>query len=322
MLNRLHSEERRPKAKASKQVPLAAESAIELRLGDRHSPAMLPTLRFAPSPNGFLHLGHAFSVLENQRLANALGGRLLLRIEDIDRARCRPEFEAAMLEDLAWLGITFAEAPGRQSDHLANHSAALARLDAMGLVYRSVETRAEVRALLAAYEAGGTPWPRDPDGAPRHPLPGARREAREPEEPFAWRLDMAKALARLGEPLFWTESDETGRPGRRVVADPAAWGDVVLARKETPTSYHLAVLVDDAAQGVTHVVRGDDLFHATSVHRLLQELLGLPEPLYRHHRLVLGLDGKKLSKSKKATGLRALREAGATAEDVRRMAGI
>ncbi|MCZ0738241.1 tRNA glutamyl-Q(34) synthetase GluQRS [Phreatobacter sp. AB_2022a] len=282
-------------------------------------------LRFAPSPNGLLHLGHALSALENAAMARRLGGRLLLRIEDIDRTRCRPEFERAIIEDLAWLGLDFEMPPRRQSEHLATYRAALDRLDAMGLVFASFESRAELKALVAERAAaGGRPWPTDPDGAPLYAGRGAAMSAAERArriaagEPFALRLRMAEALARLGGPLAWTEVDETGAPASHVPADPGRWGDVVLARKEVPTSYHLSVVVDDALQGVTHVVRGQDLREATAVHRLLQALLGLPEPVYRHHRLVLGADGRKLSKSEAATGLAALRAMGVTPDEVRR----
>jgi glutamyl-Q tRNA(Asp) synthetase len=288
-----------------------------------------PVLRFAPSPSGLLHLGHALSALENEALAAALEGRLLLRIEDIDTTRCRPEFEAAMIEDLAWLGVAFGTPPRRQSEHLPVYREALARLDAMGLVFASFESRGELKALAAAREAEtGQPWPRDPDGAPLYAGTGALLDAAERQamigagRPYALRFDMAKALAMVGRPPAWTEVDSAGVPVRTVEARPEAWGDVVLARKDVGTSYHLSVVTDDALQGVTHVVRGEDLFESTAVHRLLQELLGLPEPLYRHHRLVLGPDGRKLSKSDQAEGFRALRDKGASAADVRGILGF
>jgi glutamyl-Q tRNA(Asp) synthetase len=294
-----------------------------------HPIADRPVLRFAPSPNGLLHLGHARSALENERMAAALGGRLLLRIEDIDRTRCRPEHEAAMIEDLAWLGIPFETPYRRQSEHLADHAAVLARLAAMDLVYPSFESRAELKALAAAQAAEtGAPWPVDPDGAPLYAgrgrdIPPEEAAARVAAgEPHALRLDMAAALARVAGPLTWTETDAEGQPLRVVTAQPGRWGDVVLARKELATSYHLAVVTDDALQGVTHVVRGEDLFEATAVHRLLQELLGLPAPLYRHHGLVMGPDGKKLSKSDQAEGFRALRREGVGPGDVRAMLGF
>ncbi len=294
-----------------------------------HPKPDVPVLRFAPSPNGLLHLGHAHSALENESMAAALGGRLLLRIEDIDRERCRPDLEAAMVEDLGWLGVPFETPHRRQSEHLAGHRAMLDRLAAMGLVYPSFESRAELKALAAAKAAEtGEAWPADPDGAPLYAGKGrlmteAERMARiAAGEPHAIRLDMTAAMARLGGPLSWTEVDERGEPVRVVEARPERWGDVVLARKDLGTSYHLAVVTDDALQGVTHVVRGEDLFEATAVHRLLQALLGLPAPLYRHHRLVLGPDGRKLSKSDQADGFRALRNAGASPSEIRTMLGF
>lgn len=288
-----------------------------------------PVLRFAPSPNGLLHLGHAHSALENEALAAALGGRLLLRVEDIDTTRCRPEFETAMIDDLAWLGVAFEMPPRRQSEHLPVYRDALARLDAMGLVFASFESRGELKALAADREAkSGRPWPKDPDGAPLYAGAGAsltaaeRRALMDAGKPYALRLDMAKALARVGRSLTWAEVDPTGAPVRTVEARPEAWGDVVLARKDVGTSYHLSVVTDDAIQDITHIVRGEDLFQSTAVHRLLQELLGLPEPLYRHHRLVLGPDGRKLSKSDQAEGFRALRDRGAGAAEIRAMLGF
>jgi glutamyl-Q tRNA(Asp) synthetase len=283
--------------------------------------------RFAPSPNGHLHLGHALSAFVNSDMARAAGGRLLLRIEDIDQTRCRPEFEAAIYEDLAWLGLSWEQPVRRQSEHLAEHRAAIAQLEAKGLVYPSFESRAEIARLVAEREVDG-PWPRDPDGAPLYPgsgrgLTATQRAARiAAGEHYVLRLDMRAAIAATG-PLSWRETGEgpSGETGT-VVAAPSAWGDVVLARKETPTSYHVSVVVDDAWQGVTDVVRGQDLFWSTSVHRLLQALLALPAPTYRHHRLVLDQDGRKLSKSTRATALRALRQQGATPADIRRLVGL
>jgi glutamyl-Q tRNA(Asp) synthetase len=287
-----------------------------------------PVFRFAPSPNGYLHLGHALSATLNFDMARQSGGRFLLRIEDIDETRCRPEYEAAIYEDLGWLGLAWEEPVRRQSAHFDAYRAALARLETTGLVYASFESRAEIARLVAERERAG-PWRRDPDGAPLYPgnaamLPPAERARRRGDgEPFALRLDMAAALAHAGVPLTWQESGvgPAGETGA-IAADPAAWGDVILARKDVPTSYHLAVVVDDALQGITHVVRGQDLFHATGLHRLLQHLLGLPPPAYHHHRLVLDADGRKLAKSTRSTGLRELRAAGATPADVRRMIGL
>ncbi len=284
-----------------------------------------PVFRFAPSPNGYLHLGHAFSALLNFDLARQNGGGLLLRVEDIDVTRCRPEFEAAIHEDLAWLGIAWETPVRRQSEHLADYREALEKLSAQGLVYPSFETRADIAKLVARRQASGR---RDPDGAPLYPRtakllsPDERARLIESDAPYALRLDMAAACARAGN-LGWREHGEgpDGEAGA-VSARPEAWGDVILARKETPTSYHLSVVVDDALQGVTEVVRGQDLFWSTSVHRLLQQLLGLPRPAYRHHRLILDAAGRKLSKSTEATGLRELRAGGATPADIRRLVGL
>jgi glutamyl-Q tRNA(Asp) synthetase len=288
---------------------------------------MPPVFRFAPSPNGYLHVGHALSALLNADRAKAAGGRLLLRIEDIDETRCRPEYEAAIYEDLAWLGIAWEQPVCRQSEHYDDYRAALARLDALGLIYPSFESRAELGRLVAEREREA-PWPRDPDGVPLYSgaakkLSAAERKRRmEAGGAYALRLDMAAALTRAG-PLTWDETGAgpAGETGT-IVGKPAAWGDVILARKEIPTSYHLAVAVDDASQGVTEVVRGHDLFHATSVHSLLQALLGLPQPRYHHHRLMLDAGGHKLSKSTAATGLRELRAHGASAADVRKTVGL
>jgi glutamyl-Q tRNA(Asp) synthetase len=293
---------------------------------------MPPVFRFAPSPNGPLHLGHAYSALLNFELAHRAGGRFLLRIEDIDATRCRPEFEAAIYQDLAWLGITWVQPARRQSEHLAGYRAAVDQLAAQGLVYPSFESRAEIARLVAEQEKT-RPWPRDPDGAPLYPgtakLMSADQRAAlfESGAPYALRLDMAAAIARVRDfgarHLGWTEQGEgpDGETGA-VIARPEAWGDVILARKETPTSYHLSVVIDDALQGVTDIVRGQDLFWSTNVHLLLQGLLGLSQPLYRHHRLVRDGSGHKLSKSSNATGLRELRIAGATPADIRRLVGL
>jgi glutamyl-Q tRNA(Asp) synthetase len=286
-----------------------------------------PVFRFAPSPNGYLHLGHALSALLNAEMARAKGGRLLLRIEDIDTARCRPEYETAIYEDLAWLGLQWEAPAWRQSEHYEDYRDALARLEAMGLIYPSFETRAEIARLVAARDAHGV-WPLDPDGAPLYPgrantmADSERKRRMDDGEPYALRLDMRSALTRVrGLNWFETGAGPAGETGT-IAADAAAWGGVILARKETPTSYHLAVVVDDASQGITDVVRGRDLFYATAVHRLLQTLLGLPQPRYHHHRLVLDADGHKLSKSTQSTGLRELRAGGASVRDIRRLVGL
>jgi glutamyl-Q tRNA(Asp) synthetase len=288
---------------------------------------MPPVFRFAPSPNGYLHLGHAYSALLNFDLARQTGGRFLLRIEDIDAIRCKPEFETAIYEDLAWLGIVWEHPVRRQSEHFAPYRDAIETLTGQGLIYPSFESRAEIARLVAGHEAAGV-WPRDPDGAPLYPgtakllTRDARKELLESGAPYALRLDMAAALARVGD-LAWSERGQgpAGESGA-VAAHPEAWGDVILARKETPTSYHLSVVIDDALQGVTDVVRGEDLYWSTSVHRLLQALLGLPQPAYWHHRLIPDKAGQKLSKSTDATGLRELRADGATPADIRRLVGL
>jgi len=285
-----------------------------------------PIFRFAPSPNGYLHLGHALSAIINSEMAHAAVGRLLLRIEDIDRTRCRPEFEAAIRDDLDWLGVTFEPDIRRQSEHIEDYRAALASLERRGLVYPAFESRGEVARMVAERESAG--WPVDPDGAPLFPgradslSPAERRRRHDAGDPFALRFDMAAARRHSG-PLAWTETGH-GPAGETatIVARPQDWGDVVLARKDAPTSYHLSVVIDDALQGVTHVVRGQDLFWSTSIHRVLQALLGLPVPVWHHHRLILGPDGRKLAKSTRSTALRELRAQGLTPSDIRRMIGL
>ncbi len=289
--------------------------------------------RFAPSPNGYLHLGHAYSALLNFDLARQCGGRFLLRIEDIDTRRARPEFEAAIYEDLAWLGLDWERPVRRQSEHFGDYARALDRLDAMGLIYACDCKRSDIAQMAA----GKRDWPRDPDGSPLYPgtcRSKPRRTAREvlAEGGLALRLDMRRASTLAGQGLTWREFGADSPCLRRgaaddpqgttIAADPAEWGDVVLARKDTPASYHIAVVVDDALQGVTDVVRGKDLLEATSLHRLLQRLLDLPAPDYRHHGLVLDENGEKLAKSVASTALRALRAEGWTPADVRRRVGL
>ncbi|MEM8854314.1 MAG: tRNA glutamyl-Q(34) synthetase GluQRS [Pseudomonadota bacterium] len=265
-------------------------------------------LRFAPSPNGPLHKGHALSLLANEAMAKALDTPMTVRMEDIDRSRARPHFEAAILDDIAWLGVAWQPPMRRQSEHFAAYEDALSRLRDADLIYPSFATRKEIAAAKATRWAG-----RDPDGAPRFagdeavigPEETARRRAE--DAPAAWRLRMDRALEAVGVQTF-TEVDGLGGNPAQVATDPAAWGDVVLARKEVPTSYHLSVVVDDAAQAITHVVRGADLRPATAIHRLLQALLGLAAPAYHHHRLILCANGRKLSKSSGATSLAATRE--------------
>jgi glutamyl-Q tRNA(Asp) synthetase len=280
-----------------------------------------PVLRFAPSPNGRLHLGHALSALLNAEAARRLGGRFLLRIEDIDPTRASEANVAGVIEDLRWLGVV-GEDGGRQSAHMGRYAEAIVALRARGLLYPCFASRGEI-AAAAATRPG---WSVDPDGAPLYPglwrgaPPEAVARAEAERGAPALRLDMAAALRLVPSGgLFWIETG-FGREERRA-AEPARWGDVVLARKEAPTSYHLAVAVDDAAQGVTHVVRGRDLLEATAVHVLLQRLLGLPTPRHHHHRLILGEDGRKLAKSRGSGSLAALRAAGGTPEDVQRAIG-
>jgi len=289
----------------------------------------LLTFRFAPSPNGELHLGHAYSALLNQKMAARADGQLLLRIEDIDITRCTPEFEAGIFRDLKWLGLGWEEPVRRQSEHFSEYEAVLERLIAEDLVYPAFMSRGDIRAFIVETEKRGRDWPRDPDGVPLYPpldkaLPMKERRRRIAENmPFAWRLDVEAAMARLPGALSWIEfTDETMVATHLVEAEPQAWGDVIVARRDIPTSYHLAVVVDDALQGVSHVVRGQDLYSATGVQRLLQELLGLSPPRYFHHRLILGPDRRKLSKSLKDTGLAALRRAGMSPQGVRQLIGL
>jgi glutamyl-Q tRNA(Asp) synthetase len=290
------------------------------------TPRQKPVFRFAPSPNGPLHLGHALSAFLNDDMTKAADGRLLLRIEDIDLTRCTPEFEAGIYADLEWLGIEWEQPVRRQQKHFSEYQAALHSLIERGLVYPSFLTRGEVKTRVAAYERMGEPWPRDPDGTPHYPADDRDRSDEERDAMLvsglkhAWRLNMNRALDLIGEPLFWTETGDE-RKGE-ILAEPAAWGDVVLSRSDAPSSYHLSVVIDDALQGVTHVVRGLDLFHATSVHRLLQNLLNLPQPVYHHHRLVVDTDGRKLSKSEGDTGLAELRATGLSVADIRRLVGL
>ena len=278
-----------------------------------------PVFRFAPSPNGELHLGHALSALTCFRQAKKAGGRFLLRIEDIDLARSRPEYVRGIFEDLAWLGLSWEEPVVFQSQRFDAYRAVAARLQAMGLLYACFATRSEIEAAATGA--------RDPDGAPLYPgLWKGRPEAdarrlQADGVPFALRLDMAAALRlaadRLGgRPLTFRED------GRPVAAAPERWGDAVIVRKDTPASYHLAVVADDAWQGVTHVTRGRDLFAATGLHRLLQVLMDLPEPAYHHHRLILDVAGQKLSKSARHTSLRSLREQGTTRAQVIARVGL
>jgi glutamyl-Q tRNA(Asp) synthetase len=271
--------------------------------------------RFAPSPTGYLHLGHAFSALTAFDAARAAGGRFLLRIEDIDQGRARPEFEAAIFEDLAWLGITWEEPVRRQSEHMAEYEGALQQLIDRQLVYRCFRTRKEIAEAIASAPHGDTEETFRGEALP----PEEETAKLEAGEAFAWRLSLKKARAAMGPAYFaLVFEDETGL----VRAEPERHGDVVLARKDFGTSYHLASVWDDAVQEVTHVIRGEDLRDAAHLHVLLQRLLELPQPVYRHHRLIAGDDGKRLAKRDQAATLRALRESGETPADVRAMVGL
>ncbi len=258
------------------------------------------TTRFAPSPTGLLHLGSAYAALTAWRRARATGGRFLLRLEDIDQTRCRPDYATAIEEDLRWLGLDWDGPIRRQSEHLPDYRRMLDQLDEMGVLYRCACTRADIAAAASA--------PHGPDGAV---YPGTCRSRHiNPALPHAVRLDVAAALALTG-PLTWFEEGEG-----RLPCDLAAIGDPVLARKDTPASYHLCVTHDDAIQGVTLVTRGADLRAATSLHRLLQALLGWPEPAYHHHKLILGPDGTRLAKRDAVMTIRALRAAGHTPDQL------
>ena len=268
--------------------------------------------RFAPSPTGHLHRGHACSALSAHAAASAAGGRFLLRIEDIDATRCRPGYEAAIFEDLAWLGLTWETPVRRQSDHLADYQAALAQLEADGLLYRCFRTRKEVALAMTSAPHGPLEMFR---GGPLSQDQEAGRLAA--GEPFAWRLSLDAAKRRLGGFDGLTFTDNGG-----CIAQPELGGDVILARKDVGVAYHLAVVVDDALQGVDTVIRGRDLFQATHVHRVLQALLDLPTPAYRHHPLLLEPDGRRLAKRDGAETLRSARERGMRAAAVRRDLGF
>ena len=276
---------------------------------------MQAQFRFAPSPNGYLHLGHAYSALLNERFAQAHAGRLLLRIEDIDQGRSRSTYVEGLYEDLAWLGLRFAEPIRVQSDYFELYRTQADLLKKRGLLYPCSCTRNQIKQR-AKGQAGEV----DPDGVPLYA--GACREGHPAtDQPLAWRLDMRKALQAVEEPLVIRCFDAQGQFYERP-AQPALWGDVVLVRKDTPTSYHLSVVLDDAAQDITHIVRGRDLEQATDLHRLLQALLGLPSPVYHHHALIEDEQGDKLSKSKLSKPLRQWRAEGETGQTIRHRLGF
>jgi glutamyl-Q tRNA(Asp) synthetase len=284
-----------------------------------------PIFRFAPSPNGELHLGHALSALVGYEQAKAAGGRFLLRIEDIDTSRTRPEFVAGILEDLRWLGVAWEEPVLFQSTRMPAYRDAARRLEGLGVLYRCFATRSEIEAAAVGAE-------RDPDGAPLYPGLWRRRPERDLADavaagrPYALRIDIAKACRVAasilrGRPLTFFEAGADGAL-QQVEARPQRWGDTVIVRKDLATSYHLAVVIDDAWQGITHVTRGRDLHAATDLHRLLQVLLRLPEPVYHHHRLIVDAAGRKLAKSARDTSLRSLRERGAGVDKIRHLIGL
>ena len=276
--------------------------------------SVLTITRFAPSPTGYLHLGHVRSALEGWRAARRDGGRFLLRLEDIDQTRCRDEYATAILDDLAWLGLTWDGPVRKQSEHFDEYRRALDRLEAMAVLYPCFCTRREIRDEIARsgsapHAQSGSPYP----GTCRDLSPGSRDEKRRNGFDYALRLDLAHALALTG-PLYWVEEGKSGPHRKR--ADPAPLGDVVIARKEMPASYHLAVTVDDAIQGVTLVTRGEDLAAATDIHRLLQALLGLSTPHYRHHELLTDAAGRRLAKRDRALTLRSMRKGGVSPTEI------
>ncbi|MEP2981325.1 MAG: tRNA glutamyl-Q(34) synthetase GluQRS [Lentilitoribacter sp.] len=286
-------------------------------------------LRFAPSPNGYLHLGHAYSALLNQQVATQLDAELLLRMEDIDETRARAEYVAAIYEDLKWLGLSWPKPVMQQSQRFEAYHAKLEWLNEQELVYRAFLSRKQIREFAAKHKQDfGHDWSSDPDGAPLYP-DLCKQQSRtlsdrraDDGEPFTWRLDMPKAISYINHDLTWLEYDLDFTKSV-IKADPSVWGDVIIARKDTPTSYHLSVVLDDAAQNIDLVVRGMDLYHASSVHRLLQVLFDLPEPGYIHHKLILGEDGRKLSKSNHDTSIRSLRDdEGQTLSQVKQMLGF
>lgn len=298
----------------STDLPHCASDAESLNRG---------VFRFAPSPNGLLHIGHAYSALRNHEMARTHNGRFLLRMEDIDLDRCRSEYEEAIVEDLTWLGLRWEEPVLRQSEHFSDYAAAVESLQARGLLYPCFCSRLDISRVVG----GVRDWPRDPDGGPIYPGTCRHLSAQERDRRLAsgqhaaLRIDMTQAVAEAGMLLGWCEYGEGDDP-RDVRAEPMLWGDTVLARKDVPTSYHVSVVIDDARQAITDVVRGRDLFNATSLHRLLQALLDLPAPRYRHHDLLRDAAGQKLSKSTRAKSIRALRAEGITAADLRRRLGF
>lgn len=275
--------------------------------------------RFAPTPNGALHIGHAYSALLNFDMANKTQGKLLLRFEDIDTQRCSREYETAILKDLEWLRIEWSGDIRRQSDHFKEYESYLQKLENMDLLYPSFLSRSQIKDFVATAPAS---WPSDPDGVPHYPgeekqwSEPQRKEAMASHENYAIRLDIQKAIDIVGEKLFWREQ------GSKTEGDASCWGDVLLGRESCPASYHLCVVIDDALAGVNHIVRGQDLFHATSLHCLLQKLLGFPQPHYHHHRLICDDNGRKLSKSQGDITLAQWRRKGMNVQDIREHLGL
>jgi glutamyl-Q tRNA(Asp) synthetase len=286
-----------------------------------------PILRFAPSPNGRLHLGHAYSALLNAQWAERLGGSLLLRIEDIDITRCRPEFVEGIAEDLAWLGLRWEQPVRRQSEHFDDYQAAFSTLRDRHVVFPCFCSRKDLALARPRVDDTGGQQRRDPDGVPLYPgtcrhlsnLESNRRIER--GDPHTWRLDSMAACREFPEGMAYRRLEADGCV-RLQAADRARWGDAVIVRREIPTSYHLSVVVDDALQHVTHVVRGQDLEAATDLHVLLQRLIGLPSPVYHHHALLLDDQGEKLAKSRFSQTLRELRQAGISAGQIRERLGF
>jgi len=280
--------------------------------------------RFAPSPNGWLHLGHAYSALTAAQCAAQADGTFLLRIEDIDIGRARPHFVDGIFQDLDWLGLAWPEPVMRQSERFDVYADALKCLREMGLVYPCWATRRNIAEAIEAFPGGAATWPHDPDGAPVYPglyrdiADSRRRSLMWEGGSYAWRLDMTRALAeaerKQGGALFYTEM--SGGTPTPIAADAAAFGDVVIARKDVPTSYHLSVVLDDAAQNISQVTRGADLTAATAIHRVLQTLLDLPQPDYFHHGLIRDIHGRRLSKQAGDSGFRELRQQGFHLDDV------
>lgn len=280
---------------------------------------MQPVYRFAPSPNGYLHLGHAYSALLNFERAQQTGGRFLLRIEDIDLGRSRPHFEQAIYEDLAWLGLEWEEPVLRQSEHFSFYAEAIATLESRGLLYPCFCTRSERNLEVSELK--------DPDGAPlysgkcRMLDDASRAEKLNPQIAHVKRIDMKRVRDSLFSTLVFEEFGQEST-GRMIAAQPERWGDAVLARKDIPTSYHVSVVLDDARQNVTDIIRGADLLAATDLHLLLQALFDLPKPRYRHHDLILDSDGDKMAKSKGSKSLRDLRAEGVTPAEIRSRLGF